>query len=363
MKRRVTLADVAKQAGVHTTTVSLALRNHPRLPEATRQRLRALAAQMGYTPDPAMQALVAYRKNIGSHANGQRLAYLTNWGTQWGWKKALGHDRFHQGATARARELGYELEHFWLGEPGLSHERMSNILHTRGITAVIVASHTEENDVALRLDWGKFCAVKIDFFPLATELHNVTNDQRAIVQMAMQRVGAAGYRRVGLVVPSWWDNGVRLAWSAGFLAMQQMLPVADRIPILNFPEKSDLDRAKGEFAVRPASRATLGRWLAEHRPEVLISYLPFVRDTLHELGVTVPRDLAFVDVFLESDSDRRVAGIRQNCQRVGELAVEILVGQLQQHSYGLPALPTITMVEGTWCDGDSLPQRIAARSA
>jgi len=363
MKRRVTLADIAKKAGVHTTTVSLALRNHPRLPEATRQRLRALAEQMGYTPDPAMQALVAYRKNIGPHSSGLRLAYLTNWTTQWGWKKALGHDQFHQGATARARELGYELEHFWLGEPGLSHERMSSILHARGITGVIVASHTEENDVALELEWKKFCAVKIDFFPVATELHNVTNDQRAIVQMAMQRVAAAGYRRVGLVIPSWWDNGVRLAWSAGFLAMQQMLPVADRIPILNFPEKSDLDRTKGEFSVRPASRVTLERWLTEHRPEVLISFLPFVKDALNELRVTVPRDLAFVDVFLESDSDRRVAGIRQNCHRVGEVAVEILVGQLQQHSYGLPALPTITMVEGTWRDGDSLPQRTAARSA
>ena len=105
MKRRVTLADVAKQAGVHTTTVSLALRNHPRLPEATRQRLRALAEKMGYTPDPAMQALVAYRKNIGHHSYGLRLAYLTNWSTQWGWKKALGHDQFYQGATARGREL------------------------------------------------------------------------------------------------------------------------------------------------------------------------------------------------------------------------------------------------------------------
>lgn len=363
MKRRVTLADIAKKAGVHTTTVSLAMRNHPRLPEATRQRLRALAEQMGYTPDPAMQALVAYRRNTGPHSSRQHLAYLTNWSSQWGWKKALGHDQFHAGALGRARELGFELEHFWLGEPGLSHERMSTILHTRGIAGVIVASHTAENDVALRLDWPKFCAVKIDFFPVATELHNVTNDQRAIIQLAMQRVTTAGYRRIGLVVPSWWDNGVRLAWSAGFLAMQQMLPVADRVPILNFPEKSDLDRSKEELVVRPGSRATLGRWLAEHRPEVLISYLPFVKETLDDLGVSVPRDLAFVDVFLESESDRRVAGIRQNCHRVGELAVETLVGQLQQHSYGLPALPTITMVEGTWRDGDSLPQRVAARSA
>jgi LacI family transcriptional regulator len=363
MKRRVTLADVAKQAGVHTTTVSLALRNHPRLPEATRQRLRALAEQMGYAPDPAMQALVAYRKNIGPHSSCQRLAYLTNWTTQWGWKKALGHDQFHLGATARARELGFELEHFWLGEPGLSHERMSKILHTRGINGVIVASHTEENDVALRLDWGKFCGVKIDFFPGATELHNVTNDQRAIIQLAMQRVTAAGYRRIGLAIPGWWDTGVRLAWSAGFLAMQQALPPKERVPILNYPERAEADGLTEGHGIGPASRDALGRWLKKHGPEVLISYLPFVKGALDELGVAVPRDLAFVDIFLEGEANGKVAGIRQNCQRVGELAVEILVGQLQQHSYGLPALPTITMVEGTWRDGASLPQRKAARTA
>ena len=40
---RVVLADIAKKAGVHVTTVSLALRNSPRLPEATRTRIRALA--------------------------------------------------------------------------------------------------------------------------------------------------------------------------------------------------------------------------------------------------------------------------------------------------------------------------------
>ena len=43
---RVVLADIAKKAGVHVTTVSLALRNSPRLPEATRTRIRALADQL-----------------------------------------------------------------------------------------------------------------------------------------------------------------------------------------------------------------------------------------------------------------------------------------------------------------------------
>lgn len=44
--RRVTLADIAKRAEVHVTTVSLALRNHPRLPEKTRSRIQKLAKEM-----------------------------------------------------------------------------------------------------------------------------------------------------------------------------------------------------------------------------------------------------------------------------------------------------------------------------
>jgi hypothetical protein len=42
---------------------------------------------------------------------------------------------------------------------------------------------------------------------------------------------------------------------------------------------------------------------------------------------------------------------------VGELAGEILLGQLQHHPFGIPSFPTITLVEGTWFDGASLPSR------
>ena len=55
-ERGGTLADIAREAGVHVTTVSLALRNHPRLPESTRLRLQNLAKLRGYTPDPWLPA-------------------------------------------------------------------------------------------------------------------------------------------------------------------------------------------------------------------------------------------------------------------------------------------------------------------
>ena len=105
-QRRVTLSDVAKKAGVHVTTVSLALRNHPRLPETTRQRIQAMAEAMGYRPDPLLRALVAYRGNNIERRNTPTLAYVTNWNTRLGWKKVTAHPDSYAGAEAMANQLG-----------------------------------------------------------------------------------------------------------------------------------------------------------------------------------------------------------------------------------------------------------------
>ena len=49
-EKYVTLKDVARRAGVHFTTVSLALRRHPGIPAQTRLRLMAIAKELGYSP-------------------------------------------------------------------------------------------------------------------------------------------------------------------------------------------------------------------------------------------------------------------------------------------------------------------------
>ncbi len=347
MNQRITMGDVARRAGVHVTTVSLALRNHASLPPATRERLRQLAQQMGYQPDPALSALVAYRHRAHTRQDRPILAYVTHWDTRWGWKKHSAHRMFFEGATAKATQLGYKLEHFWLGERGLSSRRLSDILHARGITGLVFASHRAEVETRLEFDWARFSAVKIDFSPREPQLHLVTNDQRSVMQLAVRQARAAGYRRIGLVMPQWWDDFVELAWSAGFLAEQQSLPSATRIPILSYPDPGRLNLVP---------RLLFGRWVQHHRPEVIISFAPFVRPQFAPLRLAVPRDLAFVDIFL-TETDGRTAGVRQNCHRVGEAAVEILAGQLHQNVRGLPAIPTATLVEGTWFEGKSLPVR------
>ena len=67
-----------------------------------------------------------------------------------------------------------------------------------------------EIDVELQFDWQHLSGVKIDYFPHKPELHNVTNNQCDIVRLAMQKVMAAGYRRIGFVMHRGWDDSVTI---------------------------------------------------------------------------------------------------------------------------------------------------------
>jgi LacI family transcriptional regulator len=350
------MADVAVKAGVHVTTVSLALRNHPSLPLRTRERLQRLARKMGYRPDPALSALIAYRHGRTLRKDTETLAYVTHWNTALGWKQHPAHKAFFEGAGQKAATLGFKLEHFWLGEPGLTHLRMSRILHSRGITGLVLASHRKEADSLKDFDWSQFSAVKIDYSPREPQLYMVTNDQTAIIRLAVQRVLAAGYRRIGFVMPRWWDEFVDLAWSAGFLAEQQHLPLKERLPILFYGTSKLPETLQPDDSRRLVPEDTLQEWLRINKPEVVLSRDQFVLPGFAALGLSVPRDLAFVEIFLEH-CDGRIAGVHQNCRRVGEVAVEILAGQLHQNARGVPKIPTATFIEGTWFEGGSLPRR------
>jgi len=356
--RRVTLADIAKADGTHVTTVSLALRNSTRLPEKTRTRIQKLAAEMGYRPDPVLHALISYRTRIRSKLDQQTIAYVTNWTTRWGWKEVTAHPDFYNGALRASEALGHKLEHFWLREPELSHGRLSHILETRGISGLIIASHTREIDESLQFDWANFSAIKIDFFPHHPELHNVTNNQCNITRMAVRRAMEAGYHRIGFVMHRGWDHSADHMWTAGYLVEQQQIPAEDRIPMCIFPEPEPVaawfNESKGEVVI---SETSFAAWYREWKPEVIIGKFSFVAPVLERMGLSIPRDVAFVDLFLD-DFSGRFAGVHQNNEEVGSLAVEFLAGQISQNKRGIPRIPTTTYVEGTWVEGASMPDRL-----
>jgi LacI family transcriptional regulator len=61
VRTRVTLADVARLAGVSTTSASMALADNPRVANGTRGRVRQAASELGYVPHFAATALRSQR--------------------------------------------------------------------------------------------------------------------------------------------------------------------------------------------------------------------------------------------------------------------------------------------------------------
>jgi DNA-binding LacI/PurR family transcriptional regulator len=62
--RRVSIKDVAREAGVSVTTVSHALNGKGRLNPETRERVREVAGRLGYRPNPAARSLVSGRTGL-----------------------------------------------------------------------------------------------------------------------------------------------------------------------------------------------------------------------------------------------------------------------------------------------------------
>lgn len=347
-RRRITQTDIARATGVHNATVSLALRNSPAIPEATRQRIQAVARQLGYSPDPALSALVAYRRGLAAHSRSEVIAFITHGPTRGNWRETPLEAHYFIGAQRKALECGYQLEHFWLGEPGLSPRRLGNMLFHRGVTGVLLGSQSPGVTASPDFDWDRLAAVQLGCRPLDPALHRVTSNLEGSIRLALRRASAAGYRRIGLVWPAAWDQASDRTWSTSFIVEQSRLSAAARIPVLlQGPTATDQAGASAEVA-------RLANWFSEFQPDAVLGSWTLSASMWADLRVRVPQDLAFIDL-LHTGGDPALAGVRQNGERAGEVAVEILIHQLQQNLRGLPDTPTTTLVESAWCEGASLP--------
>lgn len=345
VKRRITIKDVAAAAGVHYSTVSLALRDQPRISAEIRRKVKAVAEKLGYTPDPMLSALNAYRVANSGRGTPTVLGYLTGNLTRGEHLKHYTPRSYWEGAKARAAQLGYKLEHFWLREPGFTEERWSQIFFARGIRGLLLASFPGDQE-SLNLEWEKFCAVRISQSPHRPQLDTVSHNQMQVTRLALQRVRARGYRRPGLILFPLSDERSSQLWSAGYLVEQQQLAPADRIPALQ----------------NSWSKEAVGAWLRDHRPDVVLCNVSYAMVWLKELGWRIPDELGFVDLNLEANS-RASAGVYQNHHALAATAIDRLVSLLHTDSRGIPELEDITLISGTWFDGPTLATPSAPRAS
>ncbi len=64
MKKKVTIRDIGKKLGLSAMTVSLAVRDHPRISKETKDRIRAAMDKLGYNPNQLARALATGKSNL-----------------------------------------------------------------------------------------------------------------------------------------------------------------------------------------------------------------------------------------------------------------------------------------------------------
>lgn len=340
--RQVTLREVAAKAGVSIMTASRALRNQANVMPGTKANVQRAAAMLNYRPNPLVSALMSYRRASRIIRDTVTIAFITSFSRRDGWKELkINHD-FFEGAVRACARHGYKLEEFWLREPEMTGRRLSSILYSRNINGLLIAPLP----VALghmRLEWATFSAVALGYSLASPRLHRAVNHQFRSIRMALRQLRKMGYQRAGLALRASIDERVEHHYTGGFLAEQQRIPAANRVPPL-------------VLADRDWNQQAFTRWFEAHRPEVVVSHHEEVLGWLAALGAEVPEEVGYIHLNCP-DVSGRLAGIYQNGPEVGTAAADFLVAMLQRNERGIPALPHSILVEGTWVNGATLPSR------
>lgn len=343
--KRVTVYDIAEKLGVSHATVSLALRNHPSISEKRRAQVRQMAEVMGYTPDPHLAALAAYRRTNAPGRIQGALAWINHWAQPEQLRKHREFDLYWQGAVQCAKRFGYNLEELrWAAD--YSAKRFEQILLTRGIRGVLIPPHYTVPDWG-DFNWSKFSIIRFGLSVPTPDSHLVTADQLRAVIMAVRKMAEYGYQRIGLIVPADIDRKLGGGFVGGFSSAGQSfgLPV---VPPLLTEEKIYLQNPE-------AARRLLGQWLKKHKPDAVLTTQVHVPELLRQLRVRIPEDLAVAGTAVDVPV---AAGIDQHSEAIGRIAVETLISQINLNERGEPADPYRVLVESRWRDGQSLPRKL-----
>jgi LacI family transcriptional regulator len=331
------MQDVAARAGVHQTTVSLALRNHPRIPAATRKRVQAVARELGYRPNPMVSALIAtrHRRNAVRQAV---IAYVTADPATQGRQTGTYMDLF-TGARERAEELGYGLEHFWLGDPKLTRARFNQITATRNIHGLLLGPLTVQSRT-LDVDWERFSVVAYGYGIAEPHVHRVYPDFYHAMLEAMRRCRAAGYTRVGTALEIKTDVKADHLWLAAYLAEQHLHEDDARIPPLL------LQRWEPE---------AYAQWHRRHRPQVVIGLDAMhtrIREWQRGLVRQTLRPSKFVMLNVtQKRLTENVTGVVIDRRRVGVACIDQIVGMINRNEKGVPQKALHLLVENGWVEG------------
>ncbi len=344
--RAPTTRQIADACGCNQSTVSLALRDNPRIPAGTRKHILAVAERLGWRPNPFASVYMAHLRTTRPPAHQAGIGFLiANRHSGRITDQLLHVQRHYRGAKRRAEELGYSLETAWLHEPHLTAERLTSVLRHRGVVALIVAGIVDPSQILDELDWTQFAVVGLGFSLAQPALHRVAVHTLHGFDQVLHKVLDFGYRRPATIVSLSYDERVNHGVLYPTYYAQKRWRTTTRATLRTYvfpkPEEKEIGGIQD--------------WIQRHRPDVVLGE-EIVWQAIRRMGWRVPQDVAFANVDAAPEFGQ-IGGFNQRHELHGTVAVDMVVGQLLQNERGIPAVPRSILIEGTWMDGLSIPPK------
>ena len=328
-KTRITIRDVAQEAGVSYQTVSRVINDRPDVAPQTRARVQRAITELGYAPNIIARSLIQGRSNtLGVVGFGLEL---------------FGPTRVLTGIERAATELGFSLLLSILDR--LDADRMDAIVNdllSRQVDGVLWAVPGHTSVFEWLVDRLGGVAVPTVFLNKSQDPGQqvVAMDNRLGAKLAVEHLLEQGYRRIGIIKGpyGWWEAQER---EAGWRATMQAAGI-DSLDELE--AEGDWSAASGDagFHALVARSPGLDAIFACN-DQMALGALQAAR----QLGLDVPHDLAVVgfdDIPEAAYFSPALTTVHQDPREVGAVAVERMNQMIQARREEKTVEPAVSWV-------------------
>jgi len=330
--------DLAKAANVSQATVSLALRNHPRVAKETVQRIRDAAKRLNYTPNSYVSSLMSHIQSGRTVQDKGCLAIIVDADSMDHWLIHHTYVLQYNAMLHRAEELGFRPEVFFLRGRRMNAKETDRILQTRGIKSLILAAPYFSSIPIDGFDWSRYATVTSGLSWPYPPVDRVASYHREHVHDAYSGLAGLGYRRIGMCLQDVGTPLISSNWLAGYYLNNHDIPQSQKIPL--FIWKSGAD-----------PRKLLQKWYEKWKPDAIICEHAHEFGFFKELGYSIPEQFGYACLNRPPGSD--YSGVEEKNEVIGRTMVDLVVAQTLRNEYGLPRDPKLVLIEGTWVPGNT----------
>lgn len=334
--KRATIKDIARESGYSVMTVSFALRNHEKVKASTREKIREIAEQLGYRPDPEIARLMDRVRRNPELETTEPFAILNFFEEEDDFNRDLFTRKVMDGASERLQKHGFDLVAYWTGTSGFDSMATVRDLRERNIKALLIPPVPQDAPLT-DLDWSQFTVASIEERPLLPDFHRVHPNHYNNMLALLNRLLAFGFERIGFLSTPHMLGLDKYAYFGAFHAFFSYLhPELPYLPPLT----------------NGTSPKLLKPWYREHQPEAVIVTAGWMEGALRTiLDISVPEDLSVACVAADFDA---LAGIDQKADLIGSAAADILMAHAYRYEKGVPPFAKSMLIDGVWKDGPSL---------